>query len=94
MMELGVARDMTERVRLEVIGLLARTSEVDLGTIYRALIDQLGSEVVADIGTVISRLVREGAIEIDTRQPTKDGPHIGFARLAQAIQPPCEELVA
>lgn len=93
-MEMGVGNDVTERVRLEVIGLLARTSEVDLGTIYRTLVDQLGREIVADIGTIISRLVREGAIEIDTRRLAPDGPHVGFARLVLAIQPPYQALVA
>lgn len=94
MVDLEVAGDVTERVRLEIIGLLARTVEVDLGTIYRALIGQFGSEVVADIGVVLSRLVCDGAIAVDTRQLSAGGPLIGIARLVLAIQPPYQALVA
>lgn len=93
-MELPGPDDMTERVRLEIIGLLTGTPEVDLGTLYRALMQMLGNEVVADIGQVIARLLRDGAIEIETRSVTPDGPHIGIVRLALPVHPPYAQLVA
>lgn len=94
MVDLLGAGDVTERVRLEIVGLLTRTPEVDLGTVYRTMMQLLGSEVVADVGIVIARLVRDGAIEIETRTLAPDGPHIGVVRLALAAQPPYELLVA
>lgn len=83
-----------ERVRLELLALLSQTGEVDLGTIYGTLVSLLGSQVVADVGTVLSRLVREGAIVIDTRPLCGAGPIIGFARLASADAVECRSRVA
>lgn len=71
------------RVRREIVTLLAEAGEVDLGTIYRCLMDLLGKEVVTDIGVVLSRLVRDGTISIDTARPDPLGPLVGHVRLVR-----------
>ena len=94
MVKLAAVGEVSAGVRLEVIELLTRAVEVDLATIYRSLVGLHGSGVATTIGVVISQLLREGAIEIDTRRLEPEGPLIGFVRLVLAVQSPDRALVA
>lgn len=85
---------LLERVRLEILALLGRTGECDLGTIYRTLIDLLGSEATAEVGVILGRLIRERAIEVETRSLGHRGPLIGVARLVARLEPPYHALTA
>lgn len=88
------AEDRTEEIRLELIALLARTGEVDLGTVYRSLTGLFGPGCAQEVGLALARLVSERAVVIDTKLLAPEGPHVGVVRLVIVTSPPYEALVA
>lgn len=88
------AEELSEEIRLEMIALLARAGEVDLGTLYRSLAGLFGAGCSHQIGVALARLVSERAVVIDTRMLGPEGPHVGVVRLVIPTSPPYEALVA
>lgn len=83
-----------ERVRIEMVELLAAMGEAELNVLYRALMDLLGAGAFSQIGATIAGLVREGALEIETRRRIPEGPFVGIARLARPPAPPYASILA
>ena len=70
-----------EDVPSEMMRLIDRCGEVDLATIYRSMVNLYGTEAVPTVSETLGRLVRDGKIEIETRNRGPFEALVGYARL-------------
>ena len=62
-------RNLLERVRWEVMALLARTKQLDLETLYRRVREGLGEDTDIAVAGVVSALLRAHVIEMQPLTP-------------------------
>lgn len=72
-------------VQCEMLNLLQLTPEVDVATIYRAMVGLFGAGAVPAVSENLAALLRDGTIVIDTRSREPFGPLVGHARLSARV---------
>lgn len=71
----------TALVRAELVSLLARTRGVDLATMYRAMVEMFGFGVERAVSEALGRMIKDGAVQINTIRQGPTSPLVGFVRL-------------
>ena len=78
----------------ELLRLLASAVELDVGTIYRSMLEQFGRDAMVAVSDALGRFTRDGVIEIDTRRLGPNDPLVGYARIASRRGAPTDGQLA